>query len=172
MDYLHSTLLPMLKKKWSPSLRMNKTDRIASDLGIHSYYGRFAFAQLTHQNLPFRDTQKLADLIDAKRLSWDGIYAKDLATYLSILTTNRILCKSWDDLNSIFKVYRQNWKNRFLISLFCEAISKKGYYGHPLYYSELVGYRKRFKYYDGFLDIINSGGSTAPINMNCSAGSR
>ncbi len=158
MDILHSQHLPMLKKKWSPLLRMAKTDRIASELAIQSYYGRFAFAQLTHQDLPFRDTQELADRIDAKRLNWDGTYAKDLATFLSILTTNHILCKSWNDLNAIFKVYRQSWKNRFLISLFCEAISKKGYYGNPLYYSELVGYRKRFKYYDGFLDIINSAG--------------
>lgn len=164
MDFLHSQLLPMLKKQWSPLLRMEKTDRIASDLGIYSYSGRFAFAQLTHQELPFRDTQELADCIDAERLNWDGIYAKDLATFLSILTTNRILCKSWDDLNAIFKVYRQSWKNRFLISLFCEAISKKGYYGHPLYYSELVGYRKRFKYYDGFLDIINSDGPEEAFN--------
>lgn len=154
MNLFNSDLLSIIKWIWQPLLRMEKTNEYATKLGIHSYPGKFAFAQLTYLDLTINDITDIQDHINLERMNWDGTYAKDMATFLSILSTNRIPCKSWEELKRLFEEYEKNWKSRFLISLFCEAISKKGYYGHPLYYSELVGYRKRGKYYKGLLDII------------------
>lgn len=158
MDFLNHEAFRLLQKGWSPLLRMEKTDKFASQLGIKSYYGRFAFAQLTHLDLPFKDIKELAAHIDSERMNWDSRYAMDMATFISILVTNRIPCQSWEELKATFKVYEQSWKSRFIISLFCEGISKKGYYGHPLYYSELVGYRKNEEYHKGLLDIAKEYG--------------
>jgi hypothetical protein len=137
---------------------MERTDRFASELGIHSFYGRFAFAQLTHLDLPFNEMSDLAARLDVERMNWDSTYAKDMATFLSILSTNGVPCKTWRELEAILEVYKQNWKSRFLTSLFCEATSKRGYYGRPLYYSELIGYRKNEEYHKGLLDIARENG--------------
>jgi hypothetical protein len=151
MEFLDTTLFRMTQRQWMPLLRMKKTDEVAIKIGISSYCGRFAFGQLTCLDLPFDDLADLAQKIDADRLNWDATYARDLATYLSILVTNDIPCTSWADFERTFDAYCQSWQSRFLISLFCEAVSKKGYRGCPLYYSELVARQ-------GLLDEIDARG--------------
>jgi len=158
MNFIDSEQFQLMKKRWNPHLRMEKTNEYASKLNIHNYYGKFAFAQLTYLDLPFDSLNELAHFIDADRMNWDSSYSKDMATLLSILSTNRIYCSTWEDLKKLFNVYTKNWKSRFLISLFCEACSKKGYLGHPLYQSELFGYTKNERHQSGFLDIINDCG--------------
>ncbi len=157
-------LLGGWRKPWSPLLRMQKTDDVAKKLGIATFWGRFAFSQLTYMEMPFSDLGQLATRIQAERLNWDTAYAQDMAALLSILVTNNIRCDSWEVFDRLSDIYRRGWRQRFLISLFCEGTSRKGYYGYPLYFSELTGYSSRGVYQRGMLDVMEQGGLDAAFD--------
>jgi hypothetical protein len=55
------------------------------------------------------------------------------------MRTNFVPCLSWKIFRQLFDVYQKNWKNKFLISLGCQALGTPGYVGAPLYYSEFFG---------------------------------
>ena len=147
-----------IRQNWTPLQRMSKTDEVARKLGITTFYGRFAFSQLTYMNLPFSDLNDLSIRFQSDRLILEKFYDQDVATLLSILVTNNINCDSWEIFNRLVNAYRQGWRERFLISLFCEASSHKGICGNPLYFSELVGYSRDGHHQQGMLDVMEKKG--------------
>jgi hypothetical protein len=156
--------LERLKRPWNPLLRMRQTDEVAPKMGISTFWGRFAFAQLTYMDLPYSDLNDLAARFQSDRLNWDSGYAQDLAMLLSILVTNNIKLDSWEVFDRIVKAYRQGWRERFLVSLFCEATSHQGYCGAPLYFSELVGYTSRGAYQPGLLEVMERSGADEAVD--------
>ena len=147
-----------IREGWNPLLRMKQTDEVAQKLGLTTYWGRFAFSQLTYLHLPFTDLDDLGLHFQSDRMKWDSVFAQDMATLLSILVTNNLGCDSWEIFDRLVRAYGQGWRERFLVSLFCEASSHKGICGNPLYFSELVGYTRDGRYQPGLLDVMEQGG--------------
>ncbi len=124
---------------WSPIENMVMAEKLlAKKLGLNTYCSKWGVGQLLFLNLNWNEVNHY---IDFTQMNKDEIYAMDFATLASILNTNMITCTSWEEVKRIFDIYQQSWKNRFLISFLCEGVSKRGFIGKPLYYSELFGYK-------------------------------
>lgn len=139
---------------WTPLHDMDLAEKkYGEKLGLYTKHSKWGVGQLLY--LDRLNWSNIDQLIDFERMNWDSTFAMDFASLASILNTNKVPCRSWEEVKRILNVYRKSWKTRFLISLFCEGLSKEGYLGMPLYYSELVGYRiGAFYGKKGLLDVI------------------
>ena len=140
---------------WAPLRdKEDASDRYQEMLGLNTDTAKWGVGQLLYLHL---DWESAGEAIDFDRVNYDRVYGDDFATLASILNTNRIPCRSWHEVKRILEVYNASWINRLLISFFCEGIGQVGCVGKPLYYSELIGYRKGSllkRRTDGFLDIL------------------